>query len=71
MSNGAAIAFSINFDHQGQCLSVTFDGKTVDWATWDALQTTPINGLSAVSIVEILTANSCFVHHGCRQIKVC
>jgi len=70
MSKGA-IAFSINFDHQGNCLSVTFEGKTVNWSDWDQLQSNPINGLSAVSIVEILTANSCIVHHGCRRIQVC
>jgi hypothetical protein len=70
MSNGP-IAFSINFDHLGTCLSVTVGGKVIEWAQWDELRTTPIDGLSGVSIVEILTAKSCYVHHGCRRVKVC
>ena len=72
MSNGAAIAYNIGLDHQGQSLSVTFGWKTVEWAKCDALQTTPIDGLSGVvhcrdTHREQLPRR----HRRYRQIKVC
>jgi hypothetical protein len=65
--------FTVQFDDAGKIIQVTdAKGQVIPYTKFIELKDSPIPEVNGMTITEIyLTPTGCYIHHACRQVKVC
>jgi hypothetical protein len=68
-----ADTFTVEFDRGGNIIKVVDTaGKTTFYKDFVPLADDPFPDLRGVTITEVcLTSSGCYIHQGCRKVKVC